>query len=348
MFDLNERAAACGRARRRSVARPRRRRQREDRHARPSGRPAASRRRRPRAGVPGHVQPAGGPGAAAAGRPAVRHRRRRPGVGRHVPLRGQPGPAPPRPAPRARSRVQHPRLGRRHRAVRPDPLRSGPPPRQLAATAPQPAVARGRPTLASIYDRVVNTGERLPVVLQRWFPWCGGEAEGIKAAFEAYVVRKREHQLLDYDDLLLCWRALGAVPGLLPSLFDHVLVDEYQDTNTLQADILAALRPDGRGAHGRGRRRPGHLRLPGRQQRQPARLPRAVPRRHRGAARAELPLHPAHRGRGQRGHGRVGSRNGHDQGAVVRPGGQPSAPAADVWRRGGRGCRRVRLRPGPP
>ncbi len=104
-------------------------------------------------------------------------------------------------------------------------------------------------TLASIYDRVVNTGERLPAVLDRWFPWCAGEAEadGIRAVFEAYTVRKREHQLLDYDDLLLCWRALGAVPGLLPGLFDHVLVDEYQDTNALQADILAALRPGGIG-----------------------------------------------------------------------------------------------------
>jgi DNA helicase II / ATP-dependent DNA helicase PcrA len=102
-------------------------------------------------------------------------------------------------------------------------------------------------TLASIYDRVVNTGERLQPVLDRSFPWCAQEAEGIKACFAAYTARKRERQLLDYDDLLLCWRALDAVPGLLPGMFDHVLVDEYQDTNTLQADILAALCPDGRG-----------------------------------------------------------------------------------------------------
>jgi DNA helicase-2/ATP-dependent DNA helicase PcrA len=102
-------------------------------------------------------------------------------------------------------------------------------------------------TLASIYDRVVNTGERLPLVLDRWFPWCAGEIEGVRAVFEAYTVRKRERQLLDYDDLLLFWRALGAVPGLLEGMFDHVLVDEYQDTNTLQADILALLRPAGQG-----------------------------------------------------------------------------------------------------
>ncbi len=102
-------------------------------------------------------------------------------------------------------------------------------------------------TLGSIYDRVASTGERLPAVLDRWFPWCAGEAEGIREVFEAYVVRKRQRQLLDYDDLLLCWRALGAVPGLLEGMFDHVLVDEYQDTNLVQADILAAHRPAGHG-----------------------------------------------------------------------------------------------------
>ena len=117
-------------------------------------------------------------------------------------------------------------------------------------------------------------------VLDRSFPWCASETDGIRAAFGAYTARKRERQLLDYDDLLLCWRALGAVPGLLPGMFDHVLVDEYQDTNTLQADILAALCPDGAGPHRGGRRRPGHLRLPGRQQRQPPRLPRALPGHH--------------------------------------------------------------------
>ena len=86
----------------------------------------------------------------------------------------------------------------------------------------------------------MNTGERLPMVLEKHFPWCADEVEGIRSAFEAYTARKRERQLLDYDDLLLCCRALGAVPGLLAGLFDHVLVDEYQDTNALQADILSA------------------------------------------------------------------------------------------------------------
>ncbi|MGI9022145.1 MAG: ATP-dependent helicase [Acidimicrobiales bacterium] len=102
-------------------------------------------------------------------------------------------------------------------------------------------------TLAAVYGRVANTGDTLAVVLDQSFPWCAGEIDGIRATFAGYVARKRERQMLDYDDLLLCWRALGAVPGLLSGLFDHVLVDEYQDTNTVQADILAALRPDGVG-----------------------------------------------------------------------------------------------------
>ncbi|MGI8777789.1 MAG: ATP-dependent helicase, partial [Acidimicrobiales bacterium] len=102
-------------------------------------------------------------------------------------------------------------------------------------------------TLAAVYDRVANTGRPLTVVLDRWFPWCAPDVEAIRAVFVGYAARKRECQLLDYDDLLLCWRAMGAVPDLLCGLFDHVLVDEYQDTNAVQADILAALRPDGVG-----------------------------------------------------------------------------------------------------
>src|SRR6185295_3007835 len=55
---------------------------------------------------------------------------------------------------------------------------------------------------------------------------------------------------LDYDDLLLYWFHLMTDHGLarrVSGLFDHVLVDEYQDTNTLQAEILRRLKPDGRG-----------------------------------------------------------------------------------------------------
>ncbi len=56
--------------------------------------------------------------------------------------------------------------------------------------------------------------------------------------------------MLDYDDLLLYWAAMMRDPALAAEIggrFDHVLVDEYQDTNRLQAAILPALKPDGRG-----------------------------------------------------------------------------------------------------
>ncbi|MEO8753909.1 MAG: ATP-dependent helicase, partial [Casimicrobiaceae bacterium] len=61
---------------------------------------------------------------------------------------------------------------------------------------------------------------------------------------------KQAQNVLDYDDLLLYWSGLMADPGLAEEVgacFDHVLVDEYQDTNRLQANILRALKPDGRG-----------------------------------------------------------------------------------------------------
>lgn len=99
-------------------------------------------------------------------------------------------------------------------------------------------------TLADILSRCVNTGTPLSQVLRTHYPWCAEEKEEIKAAFGAYVARKREDCVLDYDDLLLCWAALLRIPDvaqILQRQFDHILVDEYQDTNPLQADILEAM-----------------------------------------------------------------------------------------------------------
>jgi ATP-dependent DNA helicase UvrD/PcrA len=101
-------------------------------------------------------------------------------------------------------------------------------------------------TLAAIYSRTVNAGERLGDVLARHYPWCREEVDPIRAVFRAYTERKRVNNVLDYDDLLLFWKALATSPASGPALagrFDHVLVDEYQDTNALQADILEGLRP---------------------------------------------------------------------------------------------------------
>lgn len=104
-------------------------------------------------------------------------------------------------------------------------------------------------TCLSIYSRCVNTARPLVENLERAFPWCKGWHDELRALFAAYVREKQSQHVLDYDDLLLYWyHAMqdAAVAERIRSQFDHILVDEFQDTNRLQNDILLALRPDGR------------------------------------------------------------------------------------------------------
>ncbi len=105
-------------------------------------------------------------------------------------------------------------------------------------------------TCMAIYSRSVNAGQKLEKVLTAAFPWCKQWADELKMLFEAYVDRKEAGGILDYDDLLLYWRELLAdrhTGGAIRKMFDCVLVDEYQDTNALQADILYLLSPQGKG-----------------------------------------------------------------------------------------------------
>ncbi|HZV66521.1 MAG TPA: ATP-dependent helicase [Telluria sp.] len=102
----------------------------------------------------------------------------------------------------------------------------------------------------AIYSRVVNSREPLALVLQSTFPWCSEWEQQLKTLFGAYVDAKQEQNVLDYDDLLLFWSEMAADPELGPelgALFDHLLVDEYQDTNRLQAAIVTGMKPDGQG-----------------------------------------------------------------------------------------------------
>lgn len=105
-------------------------------------------------------------------------------------------------------------------------------------------------TCLAIYSRVVNSQTDLDDVLKTVFPWCSMWSSELRTLFGAYVEAKQQQNVLDYDDLLLYWAGMMAEPGIarqVSDLFDHILVDEYQDTNRLQSSVLLAMRPDGRG-----------------------------------------------------------------------------------------------------
>ncbi len=105
-------------------------------------------------------------------------------------------------------------------------------------------------TCIAIYSRAVNAEAALGEILDTSFPWCLGWEDELKTLFGAYVEAKQRQNVLDYDDLLLYWAQMMQVEEIardVGSRFDHVLVDEYQDTNRLQASILLSLKPDGTG-----------------------------------------------------------------------------------------------------
>ena len=105
-------------------------------------------------------------------------------------------------------------------------------------------------TCMAIYSRVLNSQDSLEQVLQQQFPWCAMWPAELKRLFGAYTAEKQRQCVLDYDDLLLYWMHMlddATLAAELGQRFQHVLVDEYQDTNRLQARILHLLKPDGRG-----------------------------------------------------------------------------------------------------
>lgn len=104
-------------------------------------------------------------------------------------------------------------------------------------------------TCTEIYTRRVNGNEDLETVLRQEFPWCAMWHDELKALFKAYVDRKQKQNILDYDDLLfyLCYLLEDEeVARSIGGRFDHILVDEYQDTNRIQAGILIGMRRENR------------------------------------------------------------------------------------------------------
>lgn len=105
-------------------------------------------------------------------------------------------------------------------------------------------------TCLSIYSRAVNSQAPLNEILRQHYPWVATWEEQLKQLFATYVEAKQAQNVLDYDDLLLYWAQMVSDPDLADDIgnrFDHVMVDEYQDTNRLQASVLMALKSGGRG-----------------------------------------------------------------------------------------------------
>ena len=105
-------------------------------------------------------------------------------------------------------------------------------------------------TCLAIYSHAVNSGKPLEWVLAKHFPWCREWESELRTLFAEYVKAKQQQNVLDFDDLLLFCAEILKDPELAKEIggkFDHVQIDEYQDTNRLQSDILLRLKPDGRG-----------------------------------------------------------------------------------------------------
>src|SRR5258708_6025471 len=101
-------------------------------------------------------------------------------------------------------------------------------------------------TCLAIYSRAVNAELPINEVLRGSYPWCAGWEAQLRELFATYVEAKQTQNVLDYDDLLLYWAQTVTDPLLANDIggqFDHVLVDEYQDTNRLQSSILLAMKP---------------------------------------------------------------------------------------------------------
>ena len=99
-------------------------------------------------------------------------------------------------------------------------------------------------SLHYVYSRHVNTERPIEEILREAYPQFLDYLPDFRRVFADYTNRKAERNLVDYDDLLLFWAAMLDAPELaarIAGLYDHVLVDEYQDTNTLQARILRGM-----------------------------------------------------------------------------------------------------------
>ena len=100
-------------------------------------------------------------------------------------------------------------------------------------------------TLLDIYSKSINKVTQTKKIIANEFPQFEQCADKIIEIHKAYVAYKRENSVLDYDDLLLYIKLLlennDQLRKRLSNEYKYIMVDEYQDTNTLQADVIKLL-----------------------------------------------------------------------------------------------------------
>ena len=100
-------------------------------------------------------------------------------------------------------------------------------------------------TILDIYSKAINKNMTAEAVIESEYNQFAHCVEKINEISKRYVLYKRENSLLDYDDLLLYLRILlqsnDEVRKKLSNQYKYIMIDEYQDTNALQADIIRLL-----------------------------------------------------------------------------------------------------------
>jgi DNA helicase-2/ATP-dependent DNA helicase PcrA len=90
-----------------------------------------------------------------------------------------------------------------------------------------------------------NTDQPIEDVIIKKYPYFEMLSQQIKRVDFVYMERKKERNVMDYDDLLLNWKRLliekPDIANVYAEQFQHILVDEYQDTNKLQAELIDLL-----------------------------------------------------------------------------------------------------------
>ncbi len=100
-------------------------------------------------------------------------------------------------------------------------------------------------TMASLFSRSVNKVISLEDVIYDDYPHFSTHMDALGQLYATYALHKNRHNLMDYDDLLIIFhRLLKEFPDIrqhISSMFKYIMVDEYQDTNQIQADIIYML-----------------------------------------------------------------------------------------------------------